>query len=166
MSDDKCEQLGDKFVEQEFGCHVFENSGNLVFLIMVLLFLKAVFMIMSRLVSKVKKGIDNQDRTIKEDKDDDENKKKKKEPFVVRANKYMGLIFFFNIMEALQLDLYLSIFVNLKSFKATGMASGVNMAVSVISLILFVFLLIYLVFISSRLANKRVDPTKEEKGYV
>jgi hypothetical protein len=54
ISDDKCKGLGAKFVEQEYGCHLLENSGNLIFLILVLFSLKAFFAVLASITKRKK----------------------------------------------------------------------------------------------------------------
>ena len=92
LVDDECGEMRTKFAENEMSCQFISNCGSLVFLMLILLFVKGVTTMLVTVVT-------------------DKNKIMSKVGIKIhQLNAIFNLSFFIQVMDMFQLDFYLAIF--------------------------------------------------------
>jgi hypothetical protein len=150
LTDDDCGEIKPKFAENEMSCQFISNSGNLFFLMLLLLFIKLIVVVL-KATSSSAVGVAKSWFHLK----------------LVKLNTVMGYELFISFMDMFQLDLYLSILLQLSYLKIRSSKTSLNILFAMLVLIGMSFLKIILGFYSSRIAkvNNRLQTAIEEKGY-
>lgn len=84
---------------------------------------------------------------------------------ITKINSIFGYEFYLNLLDMFQLDFYLAIFLQLDNMKIMSSKSFINIAISIICLISFMFIKLLVFFYSTRVANIKKNERRTEKGY-
>lgn len=148
MVDDDCGEMREKFAENEMSCQFVSNCGSLVFLLIILLFVKGVAIMLVSVVTS--KGTLMSKIGVK----------------VYQFNALINLEFFIQVMDMFQLDFYLAIFLQLDKFEVRSSNSAPNIFAALLFFIAMVFLKVVLYFKSTRIATIKKAGAHAEKGYM
>ena len=145
--DDECGEIREKFYEQEMSCQFLSNCGQILFLLMTIAFGRF-------LVFLIKTGSYQKGRP-----------QTKFWFFMNRLDGYFNVEFMVTMMDMVQLDIYLGVFLQIDDFKNRSKVSIVNIAFACCIGIAFLFIKVYLFFISTRIAIIRGEERQAEIGY-
>ena len=145
--DDDCGVMRVKFEENDMSCQFISNCGSLVFLLLIVLFLKGITAMLTMVVTD--KGKLMTKLGIR----------------VYQFNSMINLEFFIQVMDMFQLDFYLAIFLQLDKFEVRSSKSAVNIFAALLFFIGMTFIKVILYFKSTRIAIIKKNGQHEEKGY-
>ena len=123
------------------------NCGQLIFLGLITLGIKFLLLVFKTILI-------------------DKNKLKTK--WALRVQKWYGLInieFLIGLMDLLQLDFYLGIFIQLQNLELRSKLTIFNIAPACVILIITMFTKVYLFFVSTRIAIIRDERNNAELAY-
>ena len=140
LTDDSCNIQMQKFIEEEVSCQIFENLGNFIVLVILFVLAKIVFYLLHHL-TKDKKG--------------------KVSEFIKKRNEDMGLMFWIDLMEGIQLDVFMTFFLGvMKSGSEESKVSEFNFLT--VTLLAFVALFVNLSI--SFLTHRAFQATSKDKN--
>lgn len=145
--DDKCPKIKEKFLDEDMSCQFLSNCGSLIFIMILTFIFKGVLWMSKSAVTtsgqlKGKLGI-----------------------FITKADSLFGYEFYLGMLDMFQLDFYLAIFLQLDNMVVLSPKSAINIAVSLICMILFMFIKLMIFFYSTRVAIISKEASRSEKGY-
>lgn len=185
FSDSKCEIPYRNFTENDYDCQMLANTGGSLIFILALLAIKLIPMAYLR--SRNNKMLKNNDgvdlkqqqeidyltkSTILADKKNSgKNKVSKCDRFMMKLNNFLSSNFFLMMVHGLQLDLYISLLVNLTANMKKSTPNGINIFFSVLiglSLILYSLIIHALTKTNMRSLRRKKQAeqikTNKEKG--
>lgn len=142
LSDDSCRIKKSRFIDEEISCQVFSDLGNYFFLISILIGLKFLFKITACIFKKGKM-----------------NKYPKK------WDSKMNLVFWLDLIESIQLDIYINSFLAFESIESNTLIAGINFAFSCIFVIAGIFTAFMLFHFVSKAAKIYVYPMDCDNDY-
>ena len=142
LTDDSCKVDLDRFIEEDVSCQIFENLGNYIILVLLFLLVKAMFYVISVLTQE---------------------KYEKISSFFKTRNQKMGLSFWLEVMEGIQLDIFMTFFLSvMKDDSENSKILKLNFLIGSLSAFLAVVGNIGLFFLTHRAfqatsKNKKID---------
>lgn len=145
--DEKCPVIKEKFLDEDMSCQFLSNCGSIIF-IMILTFILKIGLLMAKTAVTNEQKLMGNLRII-----------------ITKINSIFGYEFYLNLLDMFQLDFYLAIFLQLDNMKIMSSKSFINIAISIICLISFMFIKLLVFFYSTRVANIKKNERRTEKGY-
>lgn len=139
FTNDDCGPIRKTFIENEMHCQILANSGQLFVLFSVAVLLKLLVFTVAYSSQSHGQG------------------------FWGKFNSALGLKFFISIVDMLQLDIYLSAFVQIDSRSDNTIISGANFAIAMVTLICLSLLKIVMIFLTNRVIKVLSDEKSDQR---
>ena len=140
LTDDSCNITQERFLEEEVSCHIFENLGNYIVLVIMFLTAKICSLALYRVTLK---------------------KSKKISSFFKAQSEKMGLSFWLEVMESIQLDVFMTFFLGImKTQLEKTKVSEINFLIGSLASFVAIVVNFGLIFLTHRAFQATSDDSK------